>query len=61
MEILSHAIVVKVTNTWRNQLIFDNNRPAEKKKTWTTNPSASSDTELERTGLVGPVVLKWME
>ncbi len=48
----------KVTNTWRNQLIFDNTRPKDKKKTWTTNPPKTNETRLEPAGLIGPVVLK---
>ncbi len=47
---------IRVTNTWRNQLIFDNSRPEAAKKTWTTNPPKSSETVLEASGLVGPVV-----
>ncbi|WP_136480753.1 glycosyl hydrolase [Cognatitamlana onchidii] len=49
---------VKVTNTWRNQLIFDNSRPKADKRTWTTNPPKKNETELEIAGLIGPVLLK---
>ncbi|WP_405290866.1 glycosyl hydrolase [Algibacter sp. Ld11] len=49
---------IKVTNTWRNQLIFDNQRSKNQKKTWTTSPPKKDETELENSGLIGPVVLK---
>lgn len=52
-----NKLEIKVTNTWRNQLIFDNTRAKEAKKTWTTNPPNKMDTELDLSGLVGPVVL----
>ncbi|SEQ76748.1 Glycosyl hydrolases family 2, sugar binding domain [Hyunsoonleella jejuensis] len=53
-----NKLEIKVTNTWRNQLIFDNSRPKDKKKTWTTNPPKKNEIELESSGLIGPVVLK---
>ncbi|WP_299130102.1 glycosyl hydrolase, partial [uncultured Winogradskyella sp.] len=53
-----NRLEIKVTNTWRNQLIFDNQRPKDKKKTWTTNPPRKNETELEDSGLIGPVVIK---
>jgi hypothetical protein len=49
---------VKITNTWRNQLILDNTRLKSEKKTWTTNPPKTNETHLEDSGLIGPVVLK---
>ncbi|MFG6686804.1 glycosyl hydrolase [Mariniflexile sp. HNIBRBA6329] len=53
-----NKIEIKVTNTWRNQLIFDNYRSKENKKTWTTNPPKTNETELDDSGLIGPIVLK---
>jgi hypothetical protein len=53
-----NTLEVKVTNTWRNQLIFDNFRPKDSKKTWTTNPPKKNEIEIEDTGLIGPVVLR---
>lgn len=53
-----NRVEVKVTNTWRNQLIYDTVRPKDEKKTWTTNPPNKSETDLNLSGLVGPVVLK---
>ncbi len=57
LKIGVNHIEVKVTNTWRNQLVYDNTRAKGAKKTWTTNPPKKNDTELEKSGLVGPVVL----
>ena len=53
-----NALEIIVTNTWRNQLIYDNSRPKSQKKTWTTNPPKKNETELEDAGLIGPVVIK---
>ncbi|MDN3663934.1 glycosyl hydrolase [Algibacter miyuki] len=53
-----NLIEVKVTNTWRNQLIFDNTRPEGNKKTWTTSPPRKAEKQLEETGLIGPVVIR---
>jgi hypothetical protein len=49
---------IKVTNTWRNQLIFDNSRSKDQKKTWTTNPPKKNENELDASGLIGPVILR---
>ncbi|WP_400077481.1 glycosyl hydrolase [Winogradskyella sp. R77965] len=53
-----NTLEIKVTNTWRNQLIYDNSRPKDEKKTWTTSPPKKDETELESSGLIGPVSLK---
>ncbi|MFV9551408.1 glycosylhydrolase-like jelly roll fold domain-containing protein [Algibacter sp. PT7-4] len=53
-----NQLQIKVTNTWRNQLIFDNSRSKKNKKTWTTNPPKKDETQLELSGLIGPVILK---
>jgi hypothetical protein len=57
----ANQLEIKVTNTWRNQLIFDNSRSKETKKTWTTNPPKNDETDLEPSGLIGPVVLKLID
>lgn len=49
---------IKVTNTWRNQLILDNTRSQTHKKTWTTSPPKNNEKELEASGLIGPVIIK---
>ncbi len=53
-------LVVQVTNTWRNQLIFDNRGANKQKKTWTTNPPKKGDDTLDSSGLLGPVSIKVM-
>lgn len=58
IQLGENKLEIKVTNTWRNQLIFDNKRPKEAKKTWTTSGPKNDETELEKSGLIGPVVLK---
>jgi hypothetical protein len=52
-----NQLEVKVTNTWRNQLVFDNARPKGEKRTWTINPPQKTDIELEPSGLIEPIVL----
>lgn len=55
----SNQVEIQVTNTWRNQLIYDNSRPEVAKKTWTTNPpeaSEASEKDLDPSGIVGPIV-----
>ncbi|MGJ8678891.1 glycosyl hydrolase [Paraglaciecola sp.] len=54
----SNQLRIVVTNTWRNQLIFDNTRAKDQKKTWTTNPPKAHETQLEPSGLIGPVQIK---
>ena len=56
-----NKLEIKVTNTWRNQLIFDNTRSKDEKKTWTINPPKNNETDLEPSGLIGQVVLKMVK
>lgn len=58
IQVGKNELEIKVTNTWRNQLIFDNKRPKNSKKTWTTARPKNNETELEKSGLIGPVVIK---
>ncbi|MFY0606466.1 MAG: hypothetical protein JXR10_07120 [Cyclobacteriaceae bacterium] len=51
-------LTVHVTNTWRNQLIYDNTRPKAEKKTWTTAGPKADEKELEKSGLIGPVAIR---
>jgi hypothetical protein len=53
----NNQLEVKITNTWRNQLIYDLTRPKAKRKTWTSNPPRSAKWPLTPAGLLGPVVL----
>jgi hypothetical protein len=57
IKVGKNKLEIKVTNTWRNQLIFDNKRPKNSKKTWTTARPRNSETELEKSGLIGPVII----
>ncbi len=49
---------VLVTNTWRNQLLYDIRRAEEQKKTWTTNPPQNANETPSPSGLIGPVVIR---
>ncbi|WP_245623383.1 glycosyl hydrolase [Catenovulum maritimum] len=53
-----NQLKVLVTNTWRNQLIYDAKRKASHKKTWTTNPPKEHETQLDLSGLIGPVSIQ---
>ena len=57
LRVGKNHLKIVVTNTWRNQLIFDNQRAPDNKKTWTTNPPKQDEAALEPSGLVGPVSL----
>ena len=61
VKVGDNKLEIKVANTWRNQLIFDNDRPKKEKKTWTTNPPKKEETKLDKSGLIGPVVLSIMD
>lgn len=58
IQLGKNELKIKVTNTWRNQLIFDNQRSKMLKKTWTTAGPRKNETSLEASGLIGPVKLK---
>lgn len=52
-----NKLEVRVANTWRNQLMYDFQRPEGYKKTWTTGFRKSDIGELDKSGLVGPVTI----
>ncbi len=54
----SNSLEIAVTNTWVNQLIRDSQRPADQKKTWLTWQPYSSGSQLQASGLIGPVMLE---
>lgn len=54
----ANQLEIKVTNTWRNQLIYDLQRSKDKRKTWTTNGPGNKDEKPSPAGLVGPVVVR---
>ena len=52
----SNRLVVQVTSTWYNRLIYDARLPQEERKTWVIN-GPSDKAELRPSGLLGPVEL----
>lgn len=52
-----NVLVIEVTDTWHNRLVFDAGQPQEKQKTWTIR-GPSKDAPLRDSGLIGPVVLR---
>ncbi|MFC1766300.1 glycosyl hydrolase [Planctomycetota bacterium] len=53
----ANELEIKVTNTWRNQLIYDARRPQGQKKTWTSNPPKKNESP-HPFGLMGPVFIR---
>ena len=53
-----NEVVIKVTNTWRNRLIYDHSLPADKRITHTNATYRLTSRPLLQAGLVGPVVLE---
>ncbi|HUV62968.1 MAG TPA: glycosyl hydrolase [Sedimentisphaerales bacterium] len=54
----ANDLEIKVTNAWRNQLIYDLQRPEAEKKTWTTNPPRNRNEPPSPSGLIGPVDIR---
>lgn len=52
-----NKLVVKVTNTWFNRLVFDVAQPENERKTWVLNWPDKNSTLLN-SGLLGPVFLQ---
>ena len=53
-----NSLEISVTNNWVNRLIGDNRLPESERGTWTfNNPGADEDTELQQSGIIGPVRL----
>lgn len=51
----ANSLEIAVTNTWVNQLIRDAQRPADQKKTWLTWQPYDANSQLQASGLIGPV------
>ncbi len=54
----SNELEIRVTNTWRNQLIYDAGRAKGAKRTWTSNPPSRNTEQPKPYGLIGPVVIR---
>lgn len=52
-----NSLEIDVTNLWVNQLIADSSRSAGEKRTWSLLNGYNSKSELQPSGLVGPVKL----
>lgn len=53
-----NTLQIKVTTTWFNRLAYDAALPEPERKTWTFG-HPSPDSALRKSGLMGPVVLKY--
>ena len=49
-----NQLIIDVTSTWFNRLVYDSSIPAEQRKTWTTS-WPEKDSQLRNSGLIGPV------
>ena len=55
-----NSLKIEVTNTWRNRVLFDQNQPEERRKTWILyrkNFNPPLDSPMIPSGLMGPVRL----
>ena len=53
----ANSLVIRVTNTWHNRLLYDAGLPRAERKTWAIH-APDADQELVPAGLTGPVVLR---
>jgi hypothetical protein len=51
-----NELIVEVTGTWFNRLVYDAGLPEEQRKTWTIG-GPSKDETLRESGLLGPVLI----
>lgn len=53
-----NEIEIEVTTTWVNRIIGDLNLPEDQRRTWVTFQPWRADSPLQKSGLVGPVVIE---
>ncbi|WP_396600630.1 glycosyl hydrolase [Algibacter sp. R77976] len=53
-----NQLEIEVVNLWRNQLIKDKQRPEEEKYTWLVIDDITPESELQPSGLLGPVTIE---
>ncbi|MBQ0093015.1 MAG: glycoside hydrolase family 2 [Bacteroidales bacterium] len=53
-----NTVEVDVWNNWRNRLIGDDSLPEEQRKTWTNLSPWKAGSDLQPSGLMGPVTVK---
>jgi len=53
----TNTIEIEIVNTWNNRLVGDNKLPVEQRTTWTVH-GPSEDTQLQKSGLIGPVIIQ---
>lgn len=56
----SNTLRIDVVNTWVNRLIGDSALPKEKRETWVGMSPYNRDSQLQKSGLSGPVQLKYV-
>lgn len=56
LKVGENTIEIYLTSTWFNRLVFDQNQPEEKRKTWTLF-APNKDSQLRESGIIGEVKL----
>ena len=56
LKVGKNTIEVYITSTWFNRLVFDQNQPEQKRKTWTLF-APKKDSPLRESGIIGDVRL----
>ncbi|AJR04520.1 glycoside hydrolase family 2 [Siansivirga zeaxanthinifaciens CC-SAMT-1] len=53
-----NKLEIEVVNLWRNQLIKDKQRSEDEKYTWLVTDDIKPDSEIQSSGLLGPVIIE---